>query len=92
MNPKGGLLLFPRTKIGACAESVPPATKFGATSPGGLPRNSSWTFAWVSQLLYTPNPPRTTHSPFPVGSHATPMRGLNRLLTECRRALWVALA
>src|SRR5258708_1761987 len=92
VNPKGGLLPVPSAKIGACALAVPPATKVGKTSPGGLPRNSSCTLAEVSQLLYTPNPPRTTQSPFPVGSHANPMRGLNRLLTECSRALWVALA
>src|SRR5450755_26577 len=72
VNPKGGLLPVPSTKMGACAEAVPPATNVGATSPGGLPRNSSCTFAWVSQLLYMPNPPRTTQSPFPVGSHDTP--------------------
>src|SRR5579864_1424021 len=92
VNPKGGLLLFPKTKIGAWADAVPPATNVGATSPGGLPRNSSCTFAWVSQLLYIPKPPRTTQSPLPVGSQATPMRGLNRLLTECSSALCVALA
>src|SRR5579862_3019614 len=92
VNPNGGLLLVPRTKIGACADTVPPATNVGATSPGGLPRNSSCTFACVNQLLYIPKPPRTTQSPFPVGSQATPMRGLNRLFTECNRALCVALA
>src|SRR4029077_13978987 len=92
VNPNGGLLLVPRTKMGPCAVAVPPAKKVGKTKPGGLPRNSSCTFAEVSQLLYIPKPPRTAQSPLPVGSQATPTRGLNRLLTEGSRALWVALA
>jgi len=36
---------------GACAVAVPPAKNVGKTSPGGLPRNSSCTLAWVNQLL-----------------------------------------
>src|SRR5215472_6639240 len=51
VNPNGGLLPVPSTKIGAWAEAVPPAKKVGATSPGGLPRNSSCTLACVNQLL-----------------------------------------
>src|SRR6266496_5794830 len=51
VNPNGGLLPLPRAKMGACEVGVPPLTKVGKTSPGGLPRNSSWTLAEVNQLL-----------------------------------------
>src|SRR5438045_1380803 len=47
VNPNGGLLLFPRPKIGGVAV---PAEKDARMSPGGLPRNSSCTLAEVSQL------------------------------------------
>src|SRR4026207_2353760 len=74
VNPKGGVSPVPCTNTGGLAD---PGKKVGRISPGGLPRNSSCTFACVSQLAYTPNPPRTTQSPLPVTSQATPARGLN---------------
>ena len=64
---------MPCTKTGGLDD---PAKKVGRISPGGLPRNSSCTLAGVSQLAYTPTPPRTTQSPLPVTSQATPARGL----------------
>src|SRR5919109_1521566 len=76
MNPKGGVSLVPWTKIGGVDE---PSKKVGRMRRGGLPRNSSCTFACVSQFAYIPAPPRTTHVPSPVTSQATPARGLNAL-------------
>src|SRR5215510_14961446 len=73
VNPKGGVLPLPCLKTGGVDD---PAKKVGRISPGGLPRNPSCTFADVSQLAYMPNPLRTTQSPLPVTSHATPARGL----------------
>src|SRR6266540_303613 len=46
-NPNGGVSLEPWTKTGGVED---PSKKVGRMSPGGLPRNSSWTFACVSQL------------------------------------------
>src|SRR5260370_853117 len=71
--PNGGLLLVPWTKTGGVDV---PAVNLGVISPGGLPRNSSWMLAGVSQLENSPNPPRKTQSPFPLISHAAPIRGL----------------
>src|SRR6185437_11485442 len=89
VNPKGGLLLLPRLKIGGFAV---PAKNVGLTSPCGLPRNSSCTLAEVSQLLSSPTPPRTTQAPLPVGSQAAPTRGPHRLSTYESSALCVAFA
>src|ERR1700733_15519500 len=50
VNPKGAVLEVPSAKMGACAVAVQHGTKFGAINPGGMPRNSSCTFALVSQL------------------------------------------
>src|SRR5271169_3920905 len=73
-NPNGGTLLVPWTKMGwfpgAFVEK-----KVGLISPGGLPRNSSWTLAGVSQLVNIPNPPRNIQDPFPLISQAAPIRG-----------------
>src|SRR6476469_774764 len=74
VNPNGGELPVPCVNTGGVDD---PAKKVGRMSPGGLPRKPSWTLADVSQLAYTPTPPRTTQSPVPVTSHATPARGLN---------------
>src|SRR5205814_5684122 len=74
-NPKGGLLLVPWTKTGRVAGSVFAEANVGKISPGGLPRNSSWILAGVSQFEYIPNPPRSTQSPFPLMSHAAATRG-----------------
>src|SRR5919108_5650396 len=57
VNPNGGVSDVPCTNTGGVGE---PAKKVGSINPGGLPRNSSCTLAEVSQLAYTPNPPRTT--------------------------------
>src|SRR6476646_6603427 len=76
VNPNGGVLEVPFVKIGGVAE---PGKKVGKIKPGGLPRNSSCTLADVSQFAYTPKPLRTTQSPLPVTSQATPARGLNAL-------------
>src|SRR5690348_3499832 len=62
-NPNGGLLEFPWTKTGGVDV---PAVKTGSISPGGLPRNSSCTLAWVNQFAKIPAPPRTTQLPLPV--------------------------
>src|SRR6266436_9059403 len=74
-NPNGGLLLVPWTKTGRLAGAFP-EKNVGRIRPGGLPRNSSWMLAGVSQLEYIPNPPRNSQSPFPVISHAAPIRGV----------------
>src|SRR5690242_10878662 len=74
VNPNGGLLLVPWTKTGRLAGAFV-ATNVERISPGGLPRNSSWMLAGVSQLEYIPNPPRSSQSPFPLISHAAPIRG-----------------
>src|SRR5215467_5686753 len=73
VKPKGGVLPEPCLKTGGVAD---PAKKVGRISPGGFPRNPSCTLADVSQLAYMPNPLRTTQSPLPVTSQATPARGL----------------
>src|SRR6185312_460364 len=92
LNPNGGVLPVPCWKILPCADAVPPGTNVGTNNPGGFPRNSSCTFALVSQLSNIPPPPRIAQSPFPVGSHAKPIRGLTKPLTACSSALWVAFA
>src|SRR5215510_1767983 len=71
-NPNGGVLPVPCLKIGGLAEL---AKKVGRMSPGGFPRNCSWMLAGVSQFEYIPRPPRTSQSPLPVTSQATPTRG-----------------
>src|SRR5262249_15555152 len=71
-NPKGGVLPVPCVKIGGLDEL---AKKVGRMRPGGFPRNCSWMLAGVSQLEYIPAPPRTSQSPLPVTSQATPTRG-----------------
>src|SRR3954447_2492449 len=76
VNPKGGVLPVPCVNTGGVDD---PAKNVGRISPGGLPRNSSCTLADVSQFAYKPNPLRTTQSPVPVTSHATPARGLYAL-------------
>ena len=63
---------MPCVKMGGLGEL---AKKVGRMSPGGFPRNCSWMLAGVSQLEYIPTPPRTSHSPLPVTSQATPTRG-----------------
>ena len=63
---------MPCVKIGGLDEL---AKKVGRISPGGFPRNCSWMLAGVSQLEYMPAPPRTSQSPLPLTSQATPTRG-----------------
>src|SRR5262245_24625015 len=72
VNPNGGVSPVPCVKIGGLAEL---AKKVGRMSPGGFPRNCSWMLAGVSQLEYSPAPPRSSQSPLPPMSQAAPMRG-----------------
>src|SRR5262245_61481665 len=72
VNPHGGEPPVPCVKMGGLGEL---AKKVGMMSPGGFPRNCSWTLAGVSQLEYIPAPARTSQSPLPVTSQAAPTRG-----------------
>src|SRR5207253_9270042 len=75
VNPNGGLLLVPGTKTGRFPGAFA-AKNVGRIKPGGIPRNSSWMFAGVSQLEYIPNPPRKSQSPVPLMPHAAASRGV----------------
>src|ERR1700679_3356710 len=76
-KPKGKVLLVPNAKIGGL---VVPVRNVGRMKPGGLPLSPFSSTPSVGQSRYNPNPPRTTHLPCPVGSHATPTRGLKAVM------------
>ena len=82
VNPYGALLLLPRTKIGACALAVPLGPKnVGATSPGGLPRNSSLGVGLRQPVVVDAESAAYHPIRFPgQQSQAKPMRGLEEII------------
>ena len=71
--------------MGACALAVPPAKKVGDNQSR---RAAAKFFLHVGRgqpVVVDAKAAAHAQSPFPVGSQATPTRGLNRLLTECSK-------